>query len=83
MMRERRGQEFEGWLEQVYQSEVKELITFAHQLEKDKAAIVAGLTLPYSQGQVEGQIQRLKFLKRQMYGQAGFPLLKKRFLRRS
>jgi transposase len=42
----------------------------------------AGLMLPYNNGQTEAQIQRLKLLKRQMYGQAGFELLRKRVLHR-
>jgi transposase len=82
MVKQRLGYQFEGWLEAVYQSPVKELVTFAQQLAKDKAAVIAGLTLEWSQGQVEGHIHRLKFLKRQMYGQAGFDLLKKRLLYR-
>ncbi|HEX2913571.1 MAG TPA: transposase [Chloroflexia bacterium] len=83
MVKERRGSELDDWLERVYASEVKELQTFARQLEKDKAAVVAGLTLIWSQGQTEGQVQRLKYLKRQMYGQAGFSLLKRRLLHRN
>jgi hypothetical protein len=43
----------------------------------------AALSLPWSQGQVEGQITRLKFLKRQMYGRARFELLRSRVLRRA
>ncbi len=41
---------------------------------------VAGLTLPESQGQTEGQVHKLKLLKRQMFGRAGFALLRKRVL---
>ena len=56
--------------------------SFALGLEKDYAAVKAGLTLVYSNGQTEAQIQRLKLLKRAMYGQAGFDLLRKRVLHR-
>jgi transposase len=49
-------------------------------LRQDLAAVQAALTLPYSQGQTEGQITRLKQLKRQMYGRTSFDLLRKRFL---
>jgi transposase len=42
--------------------------------------VVNGLTLPYSSGPVEGNINRIKMLKRQMYGRAGFALLLKRVL---
>ena len=57
-----------------------ELRTFITKLEQDRAAVVAALTLPYSQGQTEGQITRLKALKRAMFGRANFDLLRKRFL---
>ena len=49
-------------------------------LQEDLAAVTAGLTLPWSQGPVEGQITRLKLLKRQSYGRAGFTLLRQRLL---
>ncbi len=39
-----------------------------------------GLTLPWSSGVVEGNVNRIKMIKRQMYGRAGFPLLRKRVL---
>jgi transposase len=53
---------------------------FAVRLEQDRSAVEAALTLPYSQGQTAGQINRLKTLKRTMYGRANFDLLHKRFL---
>ena len=49
-------------------------------LLKDKAAVVAGLSLPWSNGQTEGQVNRLKLIKRQMYGRASFALLRARVL---
>jgi len=49
-------------------------------LERDKEEVLAGLTLVYSNGQVEGQINKLKLIKRTMYGRAGFPLLRQRVL---
>jgi hypothetical protein len=48
---------------------------FAKGLRKDWAAVTAGLTLPYSSGAVEGHVNRIKMIKRQMYGRAGFVLL--------
>jgi transposase len=57
-----------------------ELNSFVSGLERDKAAVLAGLTLVYSNGQVEGQITKLKLIKRQMYGRAGFALLRQRML---
>jgi len=83
MLRERQGERLDGWLEQVEAQEVSELRSFAQGLRKDYDAVKAGLTLEWSQGQVEGQVNRLKFLKRQMYGRGGFEILRKRVLRRA
>jgi transposase len=49
-------------------------------LLRDAAAVTAAVTLPWSNGQVEGQIHRLKLVKRQMYGRAKFNLLRRRVL---
>jgi transposase len=49
-------------------------------LVQDQAAVEAALSLEWSNGQVEGQVNRLKFLKRQMYGRASFDLLRARVL---
>ena len=49
-------------------------------LHKDLPAVIAGLTLPYSNGPIEGAKGKVKLLKRQMYGRAGFPLLRQRIL---
>ncbi|MFF1420955.1 hypothetical protein [Streptomyces sp. NPDC058280] len=54
--------------------------TFINGLERDLAAVTAGLTLPWSSGVVEGHVNRIKMIKRQMYGRAGFKLLRKRVL---
>jgi transposase len=56
---------------------------FAVHLKRDRAAVEAALTLPWSQGQTEGQINRLKLLKRQMYGRANIDLLRLRVLHRA
>ena len=53
---------------------------FAIGLTKDLDAVTAGLTLPHSSGPVEGNVNRIKMIKRQMYGRAGFDLLRKRVL---
>jgi transposase len=68
------------WREQVAASEISELQRFSTGLRRDEAAVVAGLTLEWSTGPVEGQINRLKALKRAMYGRAGLPLLRARLL---
>ena len=54
--------------------------TFAAGLEQDGAAVRAALTMPWNNGQTEGQVTRLKLLKRQTYGRAGFDLLRRRVL---
>jgi transposase len=59
-------------------SGIKALARFARGLQDDLRAITAGLTLAWSNGPVEGQVTRLKLLKRQGYGRAGFPLLRQR-----
>ena len=80
MLRLRRGQEFETWLQAVEASHIPELCRFAHGLCKDKDAVLAGLTLSVSNGPVEAQVQKLKLVKRSMYGRAKLPLLRQRLL---
>ena len=70
----------EPWLEAATDHGAKELRNFAKSLRRDKAAVFAALSLPWSNGQVEGQINRLKLIKRQMYGRAKFDLLRLRVL---
>jgi transposase len=69
------------WLAQADQSPFPEIHGFAAGLRADRAAVEAGLTLLWSQGQVEGQVNRLKTLKRAMFGRAHFDLLRLRVLR--
>ena len=59
---------------------IKAFQTFANGLTEDYDAVKAGVTLEVSNGQVEGQNNRLKMLKRQMFGRAGIDLLAKRFI---
>ncbi len=80
MLRQRRGQEFETWLSAVEASNISELGRFAHSLLKDQNAVVAGLTLSYSNGPVEAQVHKLKLVKRSMFGRAKLPLLRQRLL---
>jgi transposase len=77
LLREKRSDEWPDWLSQAAQSP---LASFAAGLRRDFAAVQAACSSPWSQGQVEGQIHRLKLLKRQMYGRAGFSLLRSRVL---
>ncbi|RZL71851.1 MAG: transposase [Rhodococcus sp. (in: high G+C Gram-positive bacteria)] len=53
---------------------------FVRGIERDHAAVLNGPTLPYNSGAVEGNVNRIEMLKRQMYGRAGFDLLRKRIL---
>jgi transposase len=81
MVRERTGEHVLEWIEQAKESDFSRLRRFAMGLEKDLAAVQAGLTEVWSNGQTEGQIHRLKLLKRQMYGRAGFEVLRPRMIR--
>lgn len=83
MARERTGQGFDAWLTRATTSGITELDRFARGLTDDRAAVEAGLTLEWSNGQTEGQVNKLKLLKRQMYGRANFDLLRQRALRAS
>jgi transposase len=80
LVRERRGCDLEAWITAATDSGIDALARFARGLQEDLAAVTAGLTLPWSNGPVEGQITRLKLLKRQGYGRAGFALLRQRVL---
>lgn len=80
MVRSRQAKEFEGWLKESLSCGVKGFETFAMGLRREQPAVEAALTLPYSNGQTEGQVNRLKMIKRQMYGRASFELLRRRFL---
>jgi transposase len=80
LVRQRLSDQFDLWLERAEQSQMPPFERFARSLKEDYDAVKAGVTLPTSNGQVEGQINRLKVLKRQMYGRAGIDLLERRFL---
>jgi transposase len=80
LVRERRGDELEAWMTEAIESEITALARFARGLQEDLAAVKAGLTLAWSNGVTEGQIHRLKLVKRQGYGRAGCALLRQRVL---
>jgi transposase len=82
MVGERKSDQLQAWLDQAKSSPLQELHRFALGLEKEYSAMSAALTEPWSTGQVEGQITRLKYLKRQMYGRAKIDLLRLRVLHR-
>jgi transposase len=72
--------ELDAWLVDAGNCGVQTMETFAAGLKQDDAAIRAALTTPWSNGQTEGQVNRLKTIKRQMYGHASFDLLRRRVL---
>ncbi len=80
MIREKRAGELDGWLDACDRCGAGPLVSFGLGLSRDYAAVRAGLEEPWSSGQAERQINRLKTLKRQMYGRARFELLRRRVL---
>ncbi|NMH98763.1 ISL3 family transposase [Pseudonocardia sp. K10HN5] len=76
----RRGSQVKTWMNEVESSDLPALHAFVRGLRKDLPAVIAGLTLPYSNGPIEGANTKVKLLKRQMYGRAGFALLRQRIL---
>ncbi len=80
MVHKREGHKLDAWLQQVKVSSISELQSFASGVERDKAAVEAGLTLPTNNGMVEGFVTKVKLIKRQGYGRASFPLLRHRVL---
>jgi Transposase and inactivated derivatives len=80
MIWERTGKPLETWLSLAEESALPELKSFAKGIRQDQAAVFAGLTLPWSNGPVEGHVNRLKLIKRSMYGRAKLRLLRQRVL---
>jgi transposase len=80
LVRQRQLAAFDAWRALVAKSNVPELQSFVAGLDRDDAAVRAALSMAWSNGQTEGQVNRLKTLKRQMYGRANFDLLRKRVL---
>jgi transposase len=80
LMTQRRGRELESWITAAAASGLPELRSFVTGLRRDQDAVTAGLTLPYNSGVVEGHVNRIKMLKRQMYGRASPDLLRRRIL---
>lgn len=80
IVRERDRPGLDAWLETAQSSDLPEFRGFTTMLRRDLAAVQAALTHNWSNGQTEGQINRLKLLKRQMYGRASLDLLRRRFI---
>lgn len=80
MLHTRSGEHLDEWLKKVRASQIRALHSFVVGVERDKAAVVAGLTFPQNNGLVEGKVNKLKLIKRMMFGRAAFPLLRQRVL---
>ncbi len=81
MVKERNVKPLATWLRDSQKSGISDLVTFAQGLEKEGSALDAAFTLSYSNGPVEGKINKLKSMKRSMYGRSGFPLLRQKVLK--
>jgi transposase len=81
IMTSRTGNRYlDAWLAAAETSGLDQLASFAAGIRRDHAAVTSGLTQRYSNGRTEGTVNKIKMLKRQTYGRAGFPLLRKRVL---
>ena len=80
MVKQKEPDRLELWLKDAVASGVRSLISFANGIRQDFTAVYNALSLVWSNGQVEGRVNRLKFIKRMMYGRANFDLLRKRVL---
>ena len=78
MITKRQAGRLDSWLEAASESGVRELESFARTLSWDYDAVAATLEYEWSQGQFEGQINKLKLIKRSMYGRANLDLLRAR-----
>ncbi|MFJ4831723.1 transposase [Streptomyces sp. NPDC088747] len=76
MLRHRRGHQLRNWIQKAELSGPDAIGVFADSIRQDLKAVTASLTLPYSSGLVEGHVNRIKTIKRQMYGRASFTLLR-------
>ncbi len=80
MLRNRKVEKLDGWLESARTSGLVEFTNFGRGLKRDEKAVRAALEYEWSNGQVEGQVNRLKLIKREMFGRAKFDLLRARVL---
>jgi transposase len=80
LLRARQPEQLDAWLQQAATSALAAFRRVAKSLQRDYAAVKAGVTLPWSIGPVEGHINRLKMLKRYMFGRARLDLLSRRFV---
>jgi transposase len=83
MVRERTGEQLDTWLAAVQASHLEAFASDVPGVQQDKDAVLAGLTLQWSHGPLEGHVNRLKLIKRSMYGRAEIDPLKLRVLHHS
>jgi transposase len=83
LMKERDFEAFDLWLEGCLRCGLPDLESFAQGVQMDYEAIKTSLLLSYSNGPVEGHVNKLKFVKRSMYGRGSFDLLRQRVLKAS
>jgi transposase len=76
MLKERQAEALDSWLKRAKACHVTELTSFVNGIRRDYAAVRAACSLPWSNGPTEGHVNRLKFLKRQMFGRAHLHLLR-------
>lgn len=81
ILRNLESEQLAEWMAEAEDCGIAEMKGFVVKLHQDLDAVLAGLTLPWSQGQTEGQVTKLKLLRRQMYGRGNFDLVRKRLLR--
>jgi Transposase len=74
------GQDLPQWMAAARDAGLPGIASFAKGLEQDLDAVTSGLTMTWSSGPVEGRVNHIKMIKRQMFGRAGLPLLRKRVL---
>ncbi len=80
MVKQQAVEQFDTWLDSATNAVAVQLVNFAHGIKQDYDAVRAALETPWSNGQTEGQVNRLKFIKRQMFGRAHFDLLRLRVI---
>lgn len=80
LMENKLGNQLREWIERVQHSGTSEITSFANGLLRDYQSIENAISLPWSNGPVEGNVNKLKTIKRQMYGRASFELLRKRLV---
>ncbi len=80
MVKQKEAEKLETWLIDAVASGIQAFISFANGIRQDLSAVYNAMSMIWSNGQVEGQVNRLKFIKRMMYGRANFDLLRKRVL---